>query len=769
METVQERSRDVSARLEGHLRRHPALSDRIYRQLLIALHTRGIATVDAIHDEARTRAGRESRPNLDDPNRAERDRLDELDRVWLHELIREHVCRHFTVEDLDDLVNLTVKREEVHLIEDLATQREVSFRALSQQIQAFAALPEGETKLEQAEVMGTRVSLTRHFISDDLEYIGVAKKYFRVRDFAELTKRMVSTDKAVGKIGGKAGGMLLAYHILQQSETRAKPFLPVALPESYFIRSDLIEEFMRINRLGEWQNQKYKPIDQVANEYPLIKGVFRNGDFPVEIMQSLRRILAEVNTHPLIVRSSSLLEDRFGTAFSGKYASVFVANQGDLESRLHALLGAIAEVYASTLAPDPIQYRREHHLIDYQEDMAVIIQKVVGVRYRHYLLPLFAGVAFSRNEYRWTPRIRREDGLMRLVMGLGTRAVDRVGSDYPRMVALGAPTLRPESSALDIIRYSQRTVDVINLEANRFEAVRLADLLDPSQPFPMLDRIVSVRREEGLYPPTSVLVEGDPASLYITFDKLLSGGVFAPHVKDMLHRLEEAYGQPVDMEFASDGEMFYVLQCRPLSQAEQSQAVSIPSDVPDADVLFSADRYVRSGWVSGIEYVVYVDPVAYDRVETRERRVAIGRVVGRLNHVLPRRKFILIGPGRWGSNDIRLGVPVRYADIHHSRMLIEVARQKGGYVPEVSFGTHFFQDLVEARIDYLPLYPDAEGVRFNEGFFQQARNCLAELLPGDADLDREVRVIDVRAASRGRTLTVAMDGNSDRALAFLGA
>lgn len=768
MSTLEERSQEVLARLDDHLRQHHELADRIFRQFIIALHTRGLVTVDSIHDEAKTRAGRDSTPNLDDPNRAERDRLDEKELDKLYQVVREHVCRHFTVSDVDNIVRLTVQREEAHLIEDLANLPGTSFVALDNKLRQFAAQPEGEAMLDPAEAQGTRVALIRHFINEDLDYLRIAKKHLSIRDFAQLTKRMISTDTSVGKIGGKAAGMILANHILRNTKPTARPFLPIAIPDSYFIRSDVIEQFMRINRLGEWQNQKYKPIEQVAEEYRIIKGLFRHGNFPVDVAQKLRSILVDIGTYPLIVRSSSLLEDRFGTAFSGKYASVFVANQdSNVENRLQVLLGAIAEVYASTLAPDPIQYRREHDLIDYQEDMAVLIQKVVGVTHRHYLLPIFAGVAFSRNEYRWTPRIRREDGLMRMVMGLGTRAVDRVGSDYPRMVALGAPTLRPESNALDIIRYSQRTVDVINLEADRFEAVKLADLLNSSDAFPMLDKIVSVRRDDGLYPPTSSLVDADPSQLYITFDKLLASTPLATQMRDMLARLEDAYTMPVDIEFACDGEKLYILQCRPLSQAEQVQAAAIPEDVPPDRVVFTADRYVRNGLIKGIEYIVYIDPMNYDRVPTRERRVAIGRAVGRLNHLLPRRKFILIGPGRWGSNDIRLGVPVKYADINHSRMLIEVARQKGGYVPEVSFGTHFFQDLVEARIDYLPLYPDSPGVRFAHDFFSHARNFLAEYAPQDAELAHEIQVIDLREASGGRTLTIAMNGDTDRAMAYL--
>ena len=128
---------------------------------------------------------------------------------------------------------------------------------------------------------------------------------------------------------------------------------------------------------------------------------------------------------------------------------------------------------------------------------------------------------------------------------------------------------------------------------------------------------------------------------------------------------------------------------------------------------------------------------------------------------------ILIGPGRWGSNDVLLGVPVRYADINRCRMLIEVARQKDGFAPEVSYGTHFFQDLVEAGIHYLPLYPDEPGVRFNAAFLGSSANQLAAIVPADADFASAVRVIRVPEAGGGRKLTIAMDGETDTAIAFL--
>lgn len=757
----------VEQRLDEHLRLRPHLAERIHRELLMELHRRGVATIDSIHDEARRRAGEDAREDLHDPNQPERDRWDDLERELVEEIIREHVCREFSMADVDDLVNLTLKREEVLSLENMATQGTVPFRELADKVHRFCELPLGETLLAPAEVVGTRVALLRHFISDQLEFIGVAKHHLMIRDFDEVIRRIIGSDEGHGRIGGKAAGMVLAHRILADAEKGKESFLPVAMPDSYFLRSDVVDDFLRLNRMEEYQSQKYKPIEEVAREYPLIKGVFRNGDFPLKIVHDLRRILQQLGTVPLIVRSSSLLEDRYGTAFCGKYASIFVANQGPLEQRLRALLGAIAEVYASILAPDPILYRREHNLLDYVEEMGVLIQRVVGVNVGNFLFPPVAGVAFSRNEYRWSPRIKREDGLMRLVMGLGTRAVDRSGAEYPRMVALGEPTIRPESTVEEILRCAQKTVDVVDLERNRLRSVRLSELPIENGELPTLDKLVSIHRDGELFMPTGQRVDADPASLCITFDKLLRSTPFVQEVRDRLARLEDAYQAPVDLEFATDGNKFYILQCRTLCQAADAGPVAIPDGIPQSDIIFDAHRYVRTGLAAGIEYVVYIDPMVYDAVPTRQRRVELARAVGRINRKLPRGSFILIGPGRWGSSDIRLGLQVGYADINHCSVLIEVARKSGGFCPEVSFGTHFFQDLVEAGIHYLPLYPDEDGNRFNEDFLTKSPNALTEIVPEDAEFADCIRVIHVPAAAAGRTLTLAMDGESDQAVAYL--
>jgi pyruvate,water dikinase len=225
---------------------------------------------------------------------------------------------------------------------------------------------------------------------------------------------------------------------------------------------------------------------------------------------------------------------------------------------------------------------------------------------------------------------------------------------------------------------------------------------------------------------------------------------------------------PVDIEFASDGQNLYLLQCRPQSHAEDCTPSPIPRDVPENQVIFSANRYVSNGRVPEITHLVYVDPRAYSQIEDFSDLQDVGRAVSLLNKLLPKRRFILMGPGRWGSRgDIRLGVNVTYSDISNTAMLIEIARKDGNYVPDLSFGTHFFQDLVESSIRYLPLYPDDPGVIFQETFLRRSPSILTSLLPQYSHLEETVRVIDMASTSGGRILKVLMNADLDQAVGII--
>jgi hypothetical protein len=386
-----------------------------------------------------------------------------------------------------------------------------------------------------------------------------------------------------------------------------------------------------------------------------------------------------------------------------------------------------------------------------------------------HFLPAFSGVAFSTNEFRWSARIRRDDGLLRLVPGLGTRAVDRLGDDYPVLIAPGQPGLRVNVSPDEVKRYSPTMVDAINLKKRSFESVRVRRLLKScGNEYPQIGDVVSVVEDGTIRSPLAMELDFERDDLVVTFDGLVTRTPFVVQMRTLLKLLKDRLGGPVDVEFAHDGTHLYLLQCRPQSYTAEAAPALIPADLPRERVLFTASRYVSNGRVPDLTHIVYVDPAAYRELEDLGALREVGRVVGKLNKQLPRRRFVLMGPGRWGSRgDIKLGVSVTYSEINNAAMLIEIARKEGNYVPDVSFGTHFFQDLVEASIRYLPLYPDEPQNLFNQDFLLQSPNLLPELLPEHARLAGTVRVIDVPRVSGGQVLRVLLNGDEDRAVGVL--
>jgi hypothetical protein len=433
----------------------------------------------------------------------------------------------------------------------------------------------------------------------------------------------------------------------------------------------------------------------------------------------------------------------------------------------------VLKVYGSVLNPDALAYRRQMGLLDYDERMAVLVQKVEGARHGDYFFPQVAGVGFSYNPYRWTPQIDRRGGFLRMVWGLGTRAVDRVGRDHPRMVALSHPTLRPERTAHEIRRYSQHFVDAIDLEHNQLTTVPVADVI--RHDFPGLRYIASIADGDDLQP-IHLADPRIPSDHYvITFDALLRNRAFVTLMRTILRKLEDAYKRPVDIEYTIDivpgaepGFVVNLLQCRPQARPEDSDLASVPKGIPPERVVFASSSTVSRGRVKNIRYVVYVDPEHYSRVQSMIERTRIAQVIGRLNQRLAGHAFILVGPGRWGSSNPELGVPVGYADIFSADAIVEVPMSIRDEEPEASYGTHFFQDLIESKIYPVAVYPERPGDSFRFDFFRGAANSIRSLLPdGDSALD-VVKVIDVPAVTDGMFMELVMDDSEHEAVcAFL--
>lgn len=653
---------------------------------------------------------------------------------------------------------------------DVVENSRSSLAELSDAVSRYQQMTRGESELPPSTAKGLKASLVRRVLGSQHEYLNVAKEFVELGDFQPLLQRTIYPEGGHGRIGGKGAGLFLAERILRRHAGNEALLGSVRTPRTWYITSDGLHDFMKYNNLEDVFTHKYRDIESIRREYPDIIATFKQSSFSPHMRRGISLALDDLAERPLIVRSSSLLEDRFGASFAGKYKSLFVANQGGKSERLEALTDAIAEVYASTFGPDPIEYRAERGLLDASEGMGILIQEVVGRRMGDYFLPTFAGVAVSRNEFRWSPRIGRDDGLMRLVPGLGTRAVDRVGDDYPILVSPGQPGLRVNTSAEETTRYAPRWIDVINVRTGRFETLEIAELLRRvGGEFRNIEQIVSIHEAGRLRIPMMGEVDFARDDVVATCEGLLSRTPLLRTIGVMLELLKREWGAPVDLEFAHDGEALHLLQCRTQNPGRQFQPAAIPRDLPCDRVIFSARRHVSDGTIDGITHVVYVDPDAYARVASHDELIAVGRAVGRLNQLLPKRRFILIGPGRWGSRgDIKLGVRVTYADINNTAMLVEVARDNGPHAPDLSFGTHFFQDLVESSIRYLPLYPGQEGVEFNEAFLTRSPNVLPELAPEFTELAELIRVIDVRRVADDQVLHVLMNADLDEAVAVLG-
>ncbi|MCA9756860.1 MAG: nucleotidyltransferase domain-containing protein [Candidatus Eisenbacteria bacterium] len=712
-------------------------------------------------------------PTMADPESGDENRPSERSTTFGTDRVTEETfdlaSLHLSDDEITNCVQRWIREDKTSFLADALEDPATSVSEVADALERHKALALDATGLPPALATALKVSLLRRCFTDHLDFINTAKAFVEVEDFYDLLPRVIYPPGSHGRLGGKSAGIFLAASVIRQAGENAPLLQGVRVPKTWYIASDGILSFIRYNHLEDVYVRKYDKIEHVRQGYPYLIQSFKNSPFPPEIRGRLSLALDDFGEVPIIVRSSSLLEDRTGSSFSGKYKSLFLANQGSRSERLAALEDAIAEVYASTFGPDPIGYRAERGLIDVHEEMGILIQEVVGARVGKYFFPAFAGVAFSNNEFRWSPRIKREDGLVRLVPGLGTRAVDRLSDDYPVLIAPGQPGLRVNASPDEVMRYAPRKIDVIDLEKNRFETMAVDELIrEVGVDYPGIRRILSLVDGDQLRKPLGLLPDLDTHRFVVTFDGLTTDTPFLEQIRSLLELLQREMHTPVDIEFASDGETFYLLQCRPQSYADHSAPTPIPRDLPQSDVLFSANRFVSNGRVPDITHIVYVDPRRYGELESLSQLKEVGAIVQKLNKVLPKRQFVLMGPGRWGSRgDIRLGVNVTYSDINNTAALIEIARVSGNYVPDLSFGTHFFQDLVEAGIRYLPLYPDEDGNVFQERFFRASRNLLPELLPEHEHLEATIRVIDVPSLTKGRVLRILMNADLDEAVGVL--
>lgn len=606
--------------------------------------------------------------------------------------------------------------------------------------EVYAAALDGRNGSQSAQAdVGDQLS--RLLLTRDERLLALAHRCLGLGDLLDIKTRLIGS----GYIGGKALGMLIARAILKQADDIDWPAC-LEPHDSWYIGADVFYAYIIEN--GWWKlRMTQRQPEGYFTVAPDLKARLRQGQFPDAIKEQFQQMLEYFGQSPIIVRSSSLLEDAFGNAFAGKYESVFCVNQGSPAQRYKQFEQAVKTVYASTLDEDALSYRMQRGLAQREEQMAILVQRVSGSYRGTCFYPDLAGVGISYNSYVWKEGMDARAGMLRLVYGLGTRAVDRVDGDYPRIVALDEPLLRPHAGLDDLRRYSQHDVDVLNIETNALETVALNDLQarerDPLLPLIAIRDQTAIRhrRERGL-PYQDIWI--------LTFEKLLTETPFASLMQRLLQTLEAAYEYPVDIEFTANFRelgppQINLLQCRPLQARGLQKQVTLPRAIPaHRRIIETQGNFMGGSIAQPIQRVILVDPAAYTALP-HHRKSEIARVVGRLNRQITCREqqpVLLAGPGRWGTSSPSLGVPVSFSEISNMTALAEISFSTAGLVPELSFGTHFFQNLVESGIFYLALFPEKPAVQYDPERLIAGKNRLAHLLPEDAAFEKVIQVVE---------------------------
>ncbi|MDM8124336.1 PEP/pyruvate-binding domain-containing protein [Mediterraneibacter glycyrrhizinilyticus] len=491
------------------------------------------------------------------------------------------------------------------------------------------------------------------------------RKYFRPRDYFQLRDRMVGS----GSLGGKACGMLLARKIIHTELPEYRKYFEPH--DSFYIGSDVFYTYIVSNncwetRIGQRTEEGY------FTKAEALKDALLSGTFPPDIREKFRNLLEYFGQSPIIVRSSSFLEDGFGNAFAGKYESVFCVDQGSPEERLEAFEAAVRTVYASTMDISALEYRKQRGLQHSDEQMAVPMQNSVADRHR----------------------------------------------------------------------FSQRIMDVLDTEKNELTETEIDSMLEN---LPLWYKKAVMERD---YEAEAALKRMNrPRQVWFTTCQgLLENREFTELMQKMLKTLDRVYGNPVDIEYTvnldEQGEFVVnLLQCRPLYTGGRGTVTEIP-ELPEKNVFFRLkDSAMGNSVKEKIDVVVQIDARAYYEYPYALKPQS-AEAVGAINTYYKGKKkhILLMTPGRVGTSSPELGVPVSFAQISGFCGICEVSDNRAGYMPELSYGSHMFQDLVEAGIFYCALWGDERTVKYNEAFFGDLENLFPVICPERKEMAEIFRV-----------------------------
>ena len=423
-------------------------------------------------------------------------------------------------------------------------------------------------------------------------------------------------------------------------------------------------------------------------------------------------------------------------------------------------------VYASTMSRSALDYRSRRGLQGRDEQMALLVQRVSGSYYGEYYMPCVAGEGYSYSPYRFMDDLDPTAGMLRLVMGLGTSAVDRTEGSYPRLVSLDRPKATTARNSVEKHQFSQRRLELMNRVSRRLEQVR------PDTVKPFLPAFLKRLLFEHDYETERMYRErGQTRDIeFVSCQGIVENELLMRQMRELLAAIQSEYDYPVDTEFtinlSENGDyVINLLQCRPLQVYQDAEEMELPEDVAPDKILFECrkssmglSRYEKLDWV------VSVDPVCYYNMPYKDKH-KVAEAVNSVNWKMRglNKKMLLMVPGRIGTSSPELGVPAQFSDISEFEAICEIADSRVGYNPELSYGSHFFQDLVEAGILYNAIFENTKTLAFHPELLEGLPNHLSDDDPAWAEFEDIVRVYDVS----GMDLRLCNDMKKERILCFL--
>ncbi len=505
-----------------------------------------------------------------------------------------------------------------------------------------------------------------------------------------------------GSLGGKARGLAFVRHLLRTRRiSRRFPGVRIAVPPAVVLATDMFDQFLAENNLSDFALH--------CDDDTEIQQRFLDCPLPVPLQENLKAFLDEVH-YPLAVRSSSLLEDSQYQPFTGVYETFMLGNQqADPHTRLAELSEAIKRVYASTFSQHAKAYVRATPYRLEEEKMAVILQQVVGTVHSQRFYPDFSGVVRSHNFYPVAP-MTFSDGIAAVALGLGRTVVD--GGNCMMFCPRYPQHLLQFSSVEDILANTQ--TEFCALELNGAESAGAGHLREVRFGLDVAERDGTLHLVASTYSADNHAVYDGlsrPGARVVTFAPVLKHGLFplATILDQLVRAGEDALGNPVEIEFAvrmpgTPGETaeFGFLQIRPLTLARDHQDLSI-GEVDASELICQSTQVLGNGRIENLCDIVVVDSHRFERSRSQE----VAHSVAHFNAVLSaeNRPYLLIGVGRWGSNDPWLGIPVEWDEISGARVIVEAGFRDFRVTP--SQGSHFFQNLTAFQVGYLTVNPDA--------------------------------------------------------------